>query len=305
MVERNSHSAHHTTSNISAIIAWCVAILFAALLSTDLFWLRSNFSEQTYSECNKRIKNSYSEYDFARTKAKTSPSDQFNSLVEMNKRQDELCLQIMSVEAARSSANWTGTGAILAGIAALAAGFAALYAWRQANAATDALTKHYPPRVLVKNVAIWEKLKDRNTQIDLAPDLEIEGELWIVNLGGEQVTIGTDVAFMTWCSAEPLPMIPPYVDDDRKNRKHTISFKVYPDFTRDATTMNPGEVAKANFTTKLPSNFCTKMTFYVLGAIVYTDRLGTRRPTLFARRYDPCQRRFVPELNNPDYEGFE
>jgi len=54
-------------------------------------------------------------------------------------------------------------------------------------ATRDAVALAHPPRVLIKNVAIWRPDKSRIKTF--IPGENIKGEAWVVNLGHETVTI--------------------------------------------------------------------------------------------------------------------
>jgi hypothetical protein len=85
----------------------------------------------------------------------------------------------------------------------------------QADLTRDQLTLTLPPKLLVKNVAIWPEGASQYEHFDLSAKCKgcaIDGQFNIVNLGREKVSINDEFRCMTDWRKDPLPMLPPYYE---------------------------------------------------------------------------------------------
>jgi hypothetical protein len=155
----------------------------------------------------------------------------------------------------------------------------------------------YPPKILVKDVTIRPKDGSSDNSVVFIPGAKFIIRAYIVNHGRETVTIHEDRCMAYW-RTPPLPMEPPWMLITDWPR-----LKAFPGFDTDVIKMERG-IARWEFETTVPSDFTDSMNLYITGMVVYIDRLDIYRPTLFCRRFDASQHRFVPE-DNPDYEGHE
>jgi hypothetical protein len=199
---------------------------------------------------------------------------------------------------------WKMTGfnrtEIFALVAAIGGVAAAIFSGWQAWIADDQLTLQYPPIIRTTNVAISPKGQIGRSVI-LKPGSELEGSAWIVNTGSEITNI-TGLKCVTYWKAGTLPMYRP-IDRPDKFTKQCQTFT--PEGWKRRGVMNPGAIAHWDYETIVPNEYTSAMFFYVMGSVLHFDRLGVRHLTLFARKYEPVEERFIAVENNRDYEGYE
>ena len=179
----------------------------------------------------------------------------------------------------------------------------------QSKIIRNQLTLAYPPKLLVTNVAIWPATGKPGDPVNLLPKAAIKGKAWLVNVGAESTALGKEnppfdsaPICVTFWGVGPLPMVRPY-DAPTPNTK-PCDFLQLGDGQR-ITVLRPGEFGYWTFEAVAPDNYTPAMNFYVLGYVIHHDQLGVRHLTLFARRYDPSERRFKAVEDNHDYEGYE
>jgi hypothetical protein len=178
-----------------------------------------------------------------------------------------------------------------------------------ANAARDAaeansrqLILAYPPKLLVTNVFVFPKGERGKTPTDLEPGQSLEGGAWVVNVGSDTAII-RQAKCVTYWRVGNLPMLRPYNwPDERTCECGTLIGR--PSNT-PAKRLKSGEMAAWEFVGRVPDDYTDAMSFYVMGFIEHRDTLNVRHLTLFARRYDAREGRFVACENNHDYEGHE
>jgi hypothetical protein len=162
------------------------------------------------------------------------------------------------------------------------------------------LTLQYPPIIRTTNVAISPK-GQMGRSVILKPGSELEGIAWIVNTGSEITNI-TGLKCVTYWKAGTLPMYRP-IDRPDKFTKQCQAFT--PEGWKRRGVMKPGAIAHWDYETIVPNEYTSAMFFYVMGSVLHFDRLGVRHLTLFARKYEPVEERFIAVENNRDYEGYE
>jgi hypothetical protein len=173
--------------------------------------------------------------------------------------------------------------------------------WNQASVMRDQLTLAYPPRLVVSHIAIYKNGDKRQPPLFAAQEV-IEGTVWIVNVGPEIGAIYKVECFPYWGSG-PLPSWPVYYDyHPAICRNMVIQDGVSLQPAKDQNTMRPGNVGVLEFSTIMPSGGHDD--FYILGYVVYQDRLATRRALFFGRKYDRTKGYFV-KVDNPGYEHEE
>jgi hypothetical protein len=137
---------------------------------------------------------------------------------------------------------WTkraGIGVLLYTI--LTAGILAISHYRF-QTAQDQLTLQFPPKVIVKNVAIWpsgEAIRQPVNFESMCEDkrCEIEGEAWLVNLGRESISIMPEHQCMTCWGTDTLPMVPPYYGLRADDPRSCSYFMKFPNFTERALNL--------------------------------------------------------------------
>jgi hypothetical protein len=174
-------------------------------------------------------------------------------------------------------------------------------AHRQANAAETQLSLAFPPKLRVINLLAYPK-GEIDKPINLSADQPISGEAQLIEIGRDGATIKDAVCMVYWREGS-LPMLRPYLVSNPESRCDPLVI-VVPDTKKivsDGDIMMPGNIATWRFKTVVPKNYSEKMFLYILGFVSFSDKLTGNRYSLFARRYDPGEQRFVP-VNNPDYE---
>jgi hypothetical protein len=189
---------------------------------------------------------------------------------------------------------------ILASVTAIILALQLSAARGQLNEARDQSVYDHPPKVRVTNVSIG----GNDGPPMLSPKAIIPGRAWIVNDGSDIATIKTIVCVTYW-KIGPLPMLRPYDVNDRNTQSCGMPRKPDGTYIKPQTAFAPGEIAAWQFNTVVPQEYKVDMFLYVMGSILFFDRLGVRHLTLFARKYDLDQGRFVEVKDNHDYEGVE
>jgi hypothetical protein len=174
-----------------------------------------------------------------------------------------------------------------------------------ARAAIDQITLTHPPKMRVKLVTLSD---DVPTQFIAGQKLSGSG--WVFNEGS---SIGKKEEFLcVWFWHEgPLPMeFPwyPHINSNSLRGDCNDLWKQNPSETSEQKKwsspeiLKQGEIARFTFETKVPSSYREGVRLYVMGRVIYRDRLETRYPVYFARYYDFTGHRFLP-ADNSDYES--
>lgn len=179
----------------------------------------------------------------------------------------------------------------------------------QMQSTRDQLTLAFPPKLSVNSIHIWEKGKGspqnpRNTSPPLVPGTEIEGAVLAVNYGREVATIAWSDCRAFWL--DHLQMTNPLWGHPKPNEIRRFSGDPPYDLDQSIDRQNemrPGDIERWAFDTKVPNDVVGKELF-VIGYVVYHDRLGTRRGVYFARKYDPGRSEFYP-VDDKNYENIE
>lgn len=161
----------------------------------------------------------------------------------------------------------------------------------------DQLSLAHPPRLRIVDIAVApEGTKDAPGKFSAGMKLQINAA--IVNTGREPAFIERQVCMPYWTDA-PLPMHRPYIQSGSD-----IYYCRPPEsiIGSDPNALNPGDVALWKADIVVPKNYSSKTSLYLMGVVIYRDRLSPHRFVLFARRYDIRERRFIA-VDNPDYEG--
>jgi hypothetical protein len=204
-----------------------------------------------------------------------------------------------------------GFSAYISNQALRAAIKAANEASRQAEASIKQSILDHPARLSIQNVVIWPHDRAEREPIDLRPGAIIDGLFPLIN-------VGRDTAIITgmWCEAKwiegELPMYRSFFEKNSKERcgdfgSNPRGFvpEIVPrhGILKEPLILQPGYGAVWEFQTTVPEQYTAELRLWVWGAIQYKDGV-TEHSYVFARRYDPGKRQFIPETN-PDYEGTE
>jgi hypothetical protein len=172
---------------------------------------------------------------------------------------------------------------------------------RTEESSRNQLSLSFPPKLLIKQLTISTKDGDVREPPKMQPGEKISGVAWVINAGREKTDI-LDTACVAYWRKGQLPMVRPY-DRPQGPVTNCETLKIWDTETTapEARELSPGIWAKWQFETTLPAD-AKNVFLYLLGHIVYTDRLNTWRVVRFARKYDVSERRFIP-VKNDDYEG--
>jgi hypothetical protein len=174
----------------------------------------------------------------------------------------------------------------------------------------DQLTLTFPPKLIVNSIHIWEKGKGspqnpKNVAPQFIPGTKIDGAVMAANSGREVATIvGSDCGAF-WL--DHLRMTNPQWGNRHPNEIGLIEpgkppYDLIPSIDGQ-NEMKPGDIERWGFETTVPNDVIGKE-LYVIGWVVYNDRLKTRRGVFFARKYDPSREVFSP-VYDPNYETNE
>jgi hypothetical protein len=187
---------------------------------------------------------------------------------------------------------------------------------RQSQAMLDQLELAYPPRVIVTSLMIAKEGK--NDPPDLATDKTIEVRAFAINIGTGIAKVKLSECFVEYYEPGKLPMNKPFTaapnnwlsvnepvigkdpvtGENRPSLKNTNS-------SESIKELAPGQIGWWYFTVLVkPTYDPERQRLYVMGQVIYLDRLNTRRATFFTREYDVSKQRFI-KVENQDYETEE
>ncbi|MEA2758088.1 MAG: hypothetical protein QOH65_701 [Methylobacteriaceae bacterium] len=177
---------------------------------------------------------------------------------------------------------------------------------KQAKAAQDQIILTHPPRLSLNNIAIWPEDAAKKSAIPrLIPGNKISGEAFVVSNGSEGTTTYRIKCALFWREG-PLPM---YIDFDEfppcGNLTPSPHNRVVNIQSENVVTTSPGDVFFWTLNFTVPDDYRPELQLYFVGFMEYRDSLGSRRATLFGRKYDIRTSRFEPVKNSPPWESYE
>jgi hypothetical protein len=202
---------------------------------------------------------------------------------------------------------WSRLAGIGVGIYTILTAIIVVASQRSADTARDALSLTFPPKIHVTSLQMWEEGKGKMADGNNQPPpwkvgTQIEGVAAAINYGREPAEIGINDCMFYWHKGH-LPMNRPYFGIAVTNQIKRLDM-VTRDLKEVMKTADPGQIGIWTLKTKVPADFKTK-DLYVIGYILYKDRLGTHRSVSFARKYDPALGYFAAVKDDPDYESEE
>lgn len=183
---------------------------------------------------------------------------------------------------------------------AIATVWLAFVGWQAAKDTRRALLLAQRPRIRIRNVIVKPPRIPSYTPMIFFPRQLIDGQLYIVNVGGTEATLIEAHCEVYWenVGVHTLPMERPYEGENPSIPSLRIS-------------LQPGQSIPLPFgSTKqidereLDQILAGHLLIYVLGFVAYIDKLGMERRTAFCRQYDHLRRRFFA-VEDPDYEHEE
>jgi hypothetical protein len=216
--------------------------------------------------------------------------------------------EALKKQANKLSAELVALTLVLAVVSSLVAAiyFVAMLATiRTANAAKESVTTAQKtllttqrPKLIVRNVVIRAPNPPAiRGGIELfQPRYEVNGQLYVVNVGG---TVATTKECWCWGIAikGELPMEPPYEGE----MGYPLTQNLRPGESMPITFRNLNEIGPEGPLIRQGSD---GWGFYVMGWIEYADDLDLIRRTAFCRKWDADMRRLIA-IDNPDYEHAE
>jgi hypothetical protein len=190
--------------------------------------------------------------------------------------------------------------AIVTLLLAMATAILAGATWRAASDTRRALFLAQRPRVRVRNIVIRPPQVPGYFPMLFHPNHTIDGQLYIVNVGGTAARLVEVHCEIYWPDAGvmTLPMERPYEGQN-------------PSAPNLRTKLQPGQSWPLTFGsysmiggTESDQILAGHRMIYVLGYVAYRDELGIERRTAFCRKYDHIRRRFFM-VDDPDYEHEE
>lgn len=187
---------------------------------------------------------------------------------------------------------------------------------RQSQAMLDQIELAYPPRVIVTSLMIAKERK--NDPPDLTADKTIEVRAFAINIGTGIAKVKLSECFVEYYEPGKLPMNKPFTAAPNNWRsvaepvigKDPVTGENRPplkdtDSNEVIKELAPGQIGWWCFTVPVgPTYDPARQRLYVMGQVIYFDRLNTRRATFFTREYDVSKQRFI-KVDNEDYETEE
>jgi len=161
----------------------------------------------------------------------------------------------------------------------------------------------------ISSIHIWEKgigsiLNPKNKKPTFRPRTTIEGSVFVFNSGRESAYLVGTYCELSWIDKNTLPPVGvTWYKGDTVNVAKWHPREDYLLINSGQNELSPGAIRRWELETEVPTNVSQKDLF-VIGYILYQDRLKTRRSILFARKYDPTKRRFY-RVDDPENESEE
>jgi hypothetical protein len=226
------------------------------------------------------------------------PSDKSESAINKHKAENGRDPRSQNDHAIRK---WTAVLAISGVFAALFAAFTLSAIRGQLEDMLAATARAERPHLVVSQLHIWDKGKGRifnpHNPLPTFGENFIQGAAFATNVGNSTAIITGSICLTFW-HVGPLSMNHPAWDPGPENPMKSFQM-VAPDYPFNSITdqVRSGEAARCSIEDRVQWG-----DFYIIGAIIYTDKTQRKYHTLFSRRYNRTEYRFEASTDK-NYES--